>query len=126
MSKDLQRTLGAAARDARKALGLTQQQVSERLGVNVEFYGRIERGQAWPSVRVFARMVSVLGISGDTLLGINLTHAPKPAPVTRADDLPEIRELMAFVRKGGPDAVRLVENLVRGIERVLAENRQGS
>jgi transcriptional regulator with XRE-family HTH domain len=126
MSKHLRRTLGAAARDARQALGSTQQQLSERLGVNVEFYGRIERGQAWPSVRVFARMVSVLGISGDTLLAIDLTHAPKPAPLTRTDDSPEIRELIALVRKAGPDVVRLVDKLVRGIERVLAEKRQGS
>jgi transcriptional regulator with XRE-family HTH domain len=126
MSKKLQRTLGAAARNARKSRGLTQEQVAERLDVTVEFYGRIERSVAWPSIRVFACMVSVLGTSADTLLDIDLAQAPKPAPVTRAGDLPEIRELMAFVRKGGPDAVRLVENLVRGIERVLAEKRQNS
>jgi transcriptional regulator with XRE-family HTH domain len=123
MTKDLQRILGKAARDARKALGLTQAQIADRLDLNVEYYGRIERGMAWPSVTVFARMVPILGVSANTLLGLDgfdIEHAPESVPLTRPDESPELRELVAYVCNAGPEVVSLVSNLVRDLERVHA------
>jgi transcriptional regulator with XRE-family HTH domain len=126
MTKDLQRILGKAARDARKALGLTQEQMAERLDLSAEFYGRIERGTAWPSVTVFARMVPILGVSADTLLGLNIEHAPGSVPLTRPDESPELGELLAYVRNAGPEVVRLVSNLVRDLEHVHAARESTS
>jgi transcriptional regulator with XRE-family HTH domain len=123
MTKDLQRILGKAARNARMALGLTQAQMADLLDLNAEFYGRIERGTAWPSVTVFARMVPVLGVSANTLLGLDgldIERAPESVPLTRPDESPELRELVAYVRNAGPEVVRLVSNLVRDLERVHA------
>src|SRR4051794_9952480 len=48
---DLQarRAIGQAARAARNALRLTQEQVADALGMAAEVYGRIERGLMMPS-----------------------------------------------------------------------------
>lgn len=120
MNKSLQLTLGKAAREARRALGLTQEKVAERLGVSVEFYGRVERGAAWPSMEVLANMVSALEVSADALLGIETRRAPEPAPLAQEDDSPEIRELMALLHSAPLGVVRLVSAMVRELERVQA------
>jgi transcriptional regulator with XRE-family HTH domain len=120
MAKDLQRILGKAARDARKALGLTQEQIAEPLGVSTEFYGRIERGAASPSIGMFARMVPILGVSADTLLGADIKRSPGSVPLTRSDESSELHELIAYVRKAEPEVVRLISDLVRDLERVHA------
>jgi transcriptional regulator with XRE-family HTH domain len=62
--------IGKAAREARMALGLTQDTVAERINISAEFYARLERGSVKPSVDTLARMVAVLGVSADMLLGL--------------------------------------------------------
>lgn len=69
MDKQLAKSIGAAARRARKALELTQEDAAERIGVSVEFYARIERGNSLPSVPTFVRIANSLGVSADTLIG---------------------------------------------------------
>jgi transcriptional regulator with XRE-family HTH domain len=123
MNKDFRRTLGKAARDARKALGLTQENVAERLDVSVEFYGRIERGVAWPSVDVFARMISILGVSADSLLGVEAARASGAAPLIQKDDPLELRDVLDLVCKARPSVVRLVSALVRELERTQAARK---
>lgn len=71
---DLARSIGKAARKARMALGLTQEQTAERLDITTEFYARLERGTAKPSIGTFVRMVMILGVSADTLLGLDDTQ----------------------------------------------------
>ena len=44
-----------SARAARTALGLSQADVAEKLGLSLEFVGRIERGVALPSVPTLFR-----------------------------------------------------------------------
>lgn len=69
--RELQRHLGGCIRAARKALGLTQAQAAARVHVSAEFYARIERGRALPSVETLAMMVDGLGVSADRLLGLD-------------------------------------------------------
>jgi transcriptional regulator with XRE-family HTH domain len=115
--EDLGLILGKAAREARKALGLTQDNMAERLEVSVEFYGRLERGTARPSIEVFARMVAILDVSADTLLDLDVARAVEPAPLTRPDDPPELRELVPLLCNARPSVVRLVSSLLREFER---------
>jgi transcriptional regulator with XRE-family HTH domain len=106
--EDLGFLLGKAVREARKALGLTQATMAERLDVSVEFYGRLERGAARPSIELFAHMVAILGVSADTLLGLDAARAVEPARLTRPDDPPELRELVPLLCEARPSVVRLV------------------
>lgn len=124
MDKQLAESIGAAAREARKVLELTQEDAAERIGVSAEFYARIERGNALPSVPTFARIAAALGVSADTLLGLRKSEhnheAALPAPNwTKAappSESPEIRRLLRRLRKASPATLRLVTLLVKELE----------
>lgn len=121
MDKELAKVIGAAARRARKALKLTQEDAAERIGVSGEFYARIERGNSLPSVQTFVRMAGALGVTADSLLG-------RPAPASQgenslwqaaqpASDPPEIRRLLRLLRKSSPSTLRLVSLLIKELEK---------
>lgn len=123
MDKELAESIGAASREARKALELTQEDAAERIGVSAEFYARIERGNALPSVPTFARIAMALGVSADTLLGFKeeedaddraMPGWGKPEPPS---DTPEIRRLMRRLRRASPGTLRLVSLLLKELER---------
>ena len=127
MDKDLAVAMGNAARQARHALQLTQQQIAERLDVSAEFYSRMERGRAFPSLEVFLRMLDVLGMRADTLLGLEATRAAAPAtvPVTSPDDPREVRDVIAALRRLPASASRFVTALLSAFERREAAGKRG-
>ncbi len=118
----LAQTIGRTAREARKALQLTQEDAAERIAVSVEFYARIERGKSLPSIATFARIVAALGVSADAMLGAGVprslagdgqaaTWLPKPP-----DDSPELRRLIRRLRQARPSAVRVVGMVLKELE----------
>lgn len=125
MDKELAESIGNAARTARSSLKLTQEDAAERIGVSAEFYARIERGNALPSVPTLARISTSLGVSADSLLG----HSPEdeqeqelpvqvqPAAPPAPEDGPELRRLARRLRKASPATLRLVALLVKELER---------
>jgi len=120
MNKELAKSIGSAARQARKELKLTQEDVADRILVSVEFYARIERGNSLPSIITFARIVSVLGVSADALLGRQPAHTTAPseglwAPEPPVDG-PEIRRVVRRLRQASPSTVRLVNLLIKELE----------
>lgn len=125
MDRELAKSIGTAARIARTALGLTQQDAAERIGVSVEFYARIERGNALPSVPTLARISTALGVSADTLLGQAAVREPEqvarqqPSRLSASSpsDAPEIRRLVRRLRKATPATMRLVTLLIKELER---------
>ena len=132
MNKQLAKSIGAAAREARKALHLTQEDAAERINVSVEFYARIERGTSLPSIGTFARMVPALGVSADALLGrltaaaqsaqasgVGMSWAPAPP-----SDGPEVRRLIRRLRKARSSTLRLVAMLVKELDDAVASNEQ--
>lgn len=124
MDKQLAESIGAAAREARKMLELTQEDAAERIGVSAEFYARIERGNALPSVPTFARIAAALGVSADTLLGLRKSEhshdaslsAPNWSKAAPPSESPEIRRLLRRLRKASPATLRLVTLLVKELE----------
>ena len=130
MNKELAKCIGRAARQARNALRLTQEDAAERINVSVEFYARIERGNSLPSVTTFARMVTALQVSADTLLGRQ--PAGTPAPLGAAQwaaeppkESPEIRRLIRRLRKARTGTIRIANLLTKEMERVTAEFSSG-
>lgn len=128
MNRELAKSIGKAARDARKALQLTQEDAAERINVSVEFYARIERGTSLPSILTFARIVSALGVSADALLGrhsLPAYAAPAPSWTTPTpDDGPEIRRLVRRLRKASSSTLRVVSLMLKELERTPASNEQ--
>ncbi len=60
--------IGEVIRHWRKARGLTQEQVAQRLGVTPPAVNKWERGVSLPDVALLAPLARLLGISCDTLL----------------------------------------------------------
>ena len=128
MNKELAKSIGNAARQARTSLQLTQEDAAERINVSVEFYARIERGNSLPSILTFARIVSALGVSADALLGRGPIMMP-PAGVGSwvsgpPSDSSEIRRIVRRLRKASPSTLRLVNMLVKELEHTPASNEQ--
>ncbi|MEA4928413.1 MAG: helix-turn-helix transcriptional regulator [Candidatus Limiplasma sp.] len=60
-------SIGDRLKDARKANGLTQEQLSELAGVARENIGRYETGKSQPTVDVLIRLADALNVSTDYL-----------------------------------------------------------
>ncbi len=71
---------GARLRAARRARGLTAQQVAEAVGVTKGFIAQIERGEASPSVATLLRICDAIGLAVGSLF-----ETPRSALV-RADE----------------------------------------
>jgi transcriptional regulator with XRE-family HTH domain len=126
MDKELAIFLGNSARQARKALQLTQERVAEQLNVSAEFYSRIERGLAHPSIDTFVRMISVLGASADALLGTSAAHpdARTPAAPAAAGETAELQRLIAVLRRARPSTLYLVRALLNELDRASVARKR--
>lgn len=60
-------------RDVRIDKDLSQKQVAELIPMNQSNYSKIERGLQEPSMYQLKRIVEILGVSADDLLGIDKT-----------------------------------------------------
>ena len=107
----LRSSISKHARRARCAKNLTQRQVAERMSNSADHYGRIERGEALPSVEVLLSLAIALDISIDSLLdSSNLqdaSGAPSP-PEELADIIEQLRD--------DPELCALVESLIKATE----------
>lgn len=93
------RTLGRNIRQARHRLGLTQEQMAERIDMAPEVYGRMERGHLVPRLERFVALCRVLGESPDRLIaprggGEEGEAAPSPRVRTEAS-LKALRRALA-------------------------------
>jgi transcriptional regulator with XRE-family HTH domain len=129
MSSALMRSIGRAARQARRARKLTQEDVADRVGVSTQFYGRIERGNALPSVTTLRRMLEVLDLRADALLGVSMSEATSSDDdATQAQheaDNPHLRRLMRYLRRASPVTLQVVKVLLDEIEKADAILRGG-
>jgi transcriptional regulator with XRE-family HTH domain len=73
---DLPLRLGRNLATRRKALGLTQAGVAERLGVDTETLSRFERGKHVPSLLTLERLAAILSSTCAELLE---EHVPEPS-----------------------------------------------
>lgn len=70
------KVIGRHIRDARRAKGLTQEKLAERLGMSALHYGRLERGDRPASLEQLAAIANALGVSTLSLLSGSLLHEP--------------------------------------------------
>ena len=66
---EVKQRIASAVRAARKELGLSQQQVADKIGTTLETVSKCERGVSSPTVEVFLAMVRELHLPVDDLLG---------------------------------------------------------
>src|SRR5690606_41652781 len=77
MDRKLGQHIGMIARKARLALDVTQEDVATQIGISTEYYSRIERGYALPSITTLIHMALPLGLSTDSLLGLRSDHGSR-------------------------------------------------
>ncbi len=121
MDDVLAKQIGDAARQARKARGLTQAEAAERIGVSVEFYARLERGGTLPSVSTLQKLSRTLSASADLLLGADGGRLSFPEPtaeeriVHRRNRL--LRRVVRRLETSDEPTLNLVNQLLVGVER---------
>lgn len=61
-SNQVQKSIANDIKDARKATRLTQQEVADKADINVNYYAKIERGEAIPALLTLIRIFNAVGI----------------------------------------------------------------
>src|SRR6266851_2953272 len=119
MDTNLAKRIGSAARAARRARSLTQQDAAESIGVSAEFYGRIERGRTLPSVPTLVRIAEALDIPTDALVGRTGSQGvASPLKLTPASPAipPDLRHLRRRVHRLRPRPLAHQEGVVAELE----------
>jgi len=95
-------------RIARQRCKLTQEDVAERVGVDPEVYGKLERGGFVPRVWLLVKLSILLRVSVNHLLGLDEPAAEPPHPVPPTEPLPTgARRVLRVVRQLRPDQIEL-------------------
>ena len=68
--------MGKRVRKQRQLIGLTQQELAERIGVNTSFVGHVERGTRKASLETLVALSNALGVGVDYLLAGSLQSSP--------------------------------------------------
>lgn len=85
---------GARLKEARKALGLSQSEAADLVGITREHWGRCEREVAVPGGEVLAALARAGADVNYILTGQRSSAAPAPAPALTADE----REMLALFK----------------------------
>lgn len=85
----MEETLGKRISTARKALGLTQDALAEKLGVTAQAVSKWENGQSCPDITILPKLSQIFGMSVDTLLGVT---QPEPEKACEAEIVTEPEE----------------------------------
>jgi len=73
---NLRQAFGANVRNHRKARGLTQEELAERVELSMETIGKIERGVAAPSFDTAEKLALALDVPPLALFGVGKSAAP--------------------------------------------------
>lgn len=92
----MEQTIGKRIVQNRKRLGLTQDQLAEKLGVTAQAVSKWENDQSCPDITLLSQLADIFGISTDELLGHKQEKVYVAEPV---DD--EEKETMKFTYDAG-------------------------
>ena len=68
--------MGKRVHKQRQLIGLTQQELAERIGVSTSFVGHVERGTRKASLETLVALSNALGVGVDYLLAGSLQSSP--------------------------------------------------
>lgn len=83
------RNTGALIAGRRKALGLTQKQLAERLLVSDKAVSKWENGASYPEVTLLPPLAQILGLTVDELLAGAVREQEQQDDATEVDDVPK-------------------------------------
>ena len=91
-------SLGKRIQALRKAQGLTQEQLAERMGVTAQAVSKWENGQSCPDIMSLPRLAKALHTTADTLLTGESAETAPAAPAKKPEEL--IVRLAFFAEDG--------------------------
>nr|WP_228846506.1 helix-turn-helix transcriptional regulator [Clostridioides sp. ES-S-0173-01]UDN49533.1 helix-turn-helix transcriptional regulator [Clostridioides sp. ES-S-0173-01] len=94
--------LGTRIRERRKELGLTIEQLSEKIDIGYNHLSNIERGKKIPSLSTFLELINALDISADIILRDSVEHV----------QLNVLNEITNKLEDLNPDQLRTVEEVL--------------
>ena len=97
-------------RELRKARGLTQQQLADKVGISNVSLSNYERGTQMPDILTLTKLANAIGVSTDTLLGLNDQDDDSNSPKTL-----EARILASGVDKLPKEQRELALNVVKAM-----------
>lgn len=68
MSSKLSNHIGRQLQIARQNIGLTQAEAAKQAGTNTNYYAKLERGEAVPSLKMLEKVIKALGIKSSDVL----------------------------------------------------------
>ena len=80
----MEQTLGKRIMLCRKAKGLTQDQLAEKLGVTAQAVSKWENNQSCPDITMLPKLADIFGITTDELLGRQSEHVHEAQVVTES------------------------------------------
>jgi len=125
---ELMQSIAAVARQAREVQGLTQEEVSELMGISRGQYVAIENRRYMPTLMTLGRMSVVLGVKAHVLLGFEPFDAANVVrnPASQADDQARaVRRLARLLRRSSQPTRNLALKLLDGLESQIAQARGG-
>lgn len=121
---ELKSLIGPRMRAARKVLGITQEDAAETIGISAEFYARMERGHALPSVGTLAKMAAALQVTVDHLFGAE-SNSAQGSPLAALAIPKDSRQLLRIVEMARRDP-ELRKVLTALLKRCAQTNRNKS
>ena len=108
--------LGPRIKAARKAMNMTQRDIAQLVGISTEYFGRMERGHALPSLKTLFKVLGVLGI------GIGDFFALGPDGTPEAMDSSSFEFWVEVIRQD-PEAKRAFVTLLKMREKIMSRVR---
>lgn len=94
--------MGKRVRKQRQLIGLTQQELAERIGVSTSFVGHVERGTRKASLETLVALSNALGVGVDYLLAGSLQSSPdeeNPSTTMDPNRRMVIREILTTLQE---------------------------
>lgn len=86
----MEQTLGKRIMQQRKKLGLTQDQLAERLGVTAQAVSKWENDQSCPDITTLPKLAEIFGVTTDELLGREAPRRESPVHQAEVVEEPEM------------------------------------
>ncbi|MFH1563452.1 MAG: helix-turn-helix transcriptional regulator [Nitrospirota bacterium] len=110
---DIKEQIGTKIRELRKNIGLTQEELAERVDLESGYISQIERGWKYPSLRTLVKIAQVLEVNVDyfvkTDTDINLHQEMKA--FSKSDLL--IKKLVLLLKDKDPEDIKFIITLTK-------------
>ena len=119
VEEEIKRAIAIVLKKVREKHDITQEEAAEQVGITVEHYARIERGQAMPSLAVFGSIAIVMDVSADVLLGRSAeqfepgNEPPKWFVPGKRRERKQLRRVLRLLDKAPPEVIAMTEGSLK-------------